>query len=236
MLVNGYATKRGIRVGHSLLDRLICWYDCEDFATATLWDQHTNAIHLAATGASVSNSTIDGKPGRAREFTGDDYAISDRESLRVNTQFSYTVCAWAQVTSVSVQRGIVCRWDWPNHEWALWMNDTPRFVFSNNGTDGNAIHGTTVSINTWYFVIGWYDASIGQLGIEVDNAGTVTDTATGTLKSPSAFTVGAVAAGTDLWSGRIDSVGYWKRMLTPYERGLLYNNGRGLKYPFNRSS
>ena len=33
--------------------------------------------------------------------------------------------------------------------------------------------------------------------------------------------------------GRIDEVGFWKRVLTSSERSLLYNGGVGLTYPFS---
>src|SRR3989304_4743325 len=36
-----------------------------------------------------------------------------------------------------------------------------------------------------------------------------------------------------LMKGRIDDVGFWKRVLTSSERSLLYNGGVGLTYPFS---
>ena len=38
----------------------------------------------------------------------------------------------------------------------------------------------------------------------------------------------------DYWDGRIGPVAFWKRVLSSDERALLWNQGNGLAYPFER--
>lgn len=91
------------------------------------------------------------------------------------------------------------------------------------------------SLGTWYHIVGWHDAVNNLVGIAV-NAGTANATATsGTAPGDTAapFELGRYGAlASRYMNGRIDEVGYWKRVLTSAERTALYNSGSGLAYPF----
>jgi hypothetical protein len=100
-------------------------------------------------------------------------------------------------------------------------------------SSGTYVAGATITTNTTYFVVFWYDGTNANISL---NNGTVTSTASpGTPKQE----LGAeLTLGIRLDSGRpfngnwIDEVGIWNRVLTVTERSQLYNSGSGITYPF----
>jgi hypothetical protein len=95
---------------------------------------------------------------------------------------------------------------------------------------------TTISTATWYFVVGWHDATANTMNIQV-NGGTAVSAATGgalQAASDAAWVIGAreFTAAPAYTNGRVDEVGFWKRVLTAGERTALYNSGNGVTYPF----
>lgn len=92
----------------------------------------------------------------------------------------------------------------------------------------------SASINTWYFIVAWYDSGDGSLHIRVNNtsqADSITG-ATGVVVSAAQFRIGAreYAGFEDYANAVIDEVGIWKRVLTPTEITYLYNGGAGRTY------
>ncbi len=97
-----------------------------------------------------------------------------------------------------------------------------------------------ISTGTWYFVTAWHDSGADTVNISVyDPAhpnGSLDFTATGgplqTTTNASLFTVGSrqFPGSQNYWDGRIDELGFWKRVLTAQERTDLYNSGNGNTY------
>lgn len=90
---------------------------------------------------------------------------------------------------------------------------------------------TSISVDNYYFFVGWYDSSNGQLHIQIDD-GTIFDSAasaTGTDESDAEFRLGArvYAGNEDYFDGILKNVGIWKRVLTSQEKTDLFN---GLAY------
>jgi hypothetical protein len=71
------------------------------------------------------------------------------------------------------------------------------------------------------------------INIQVDNA-TVNSAAysAGVADGANGFRLGAQDNGVDFWNGRIDAVGFWKRVLSGAEVTSLYNSGNGREHPF----
>jgi hypothetical protein len=94
----------------------------------------------------------------------------------------------------------------------------------------------SLSDSNWYFIVAWHDAAANTVNIQVNN-GTVQSTGTSgevPHTSSAQFRIGAreYASFPDYFTGIIDEVGFWKRVLTADERTALYNAGSGLSYPF----
>jgi hypothetical protein len=85
------------------------------------------------------------------------------------------------------------------------------------------------ALNTWYFLVAWYDSVADTLNIQINN-GTVDgkSNATGCFDSAKGFTLGDFAFTP--FDGLLDEVGIWKKVLSAPERTWLYNAGAGRSY------
>lgn len=219
-----------IKPASSLLEGLVCYYELDE-ASGMAVDVHRN-IHLSENGTA---GTDEGKNGMARTFTsagGASLTAASQPYIQAGTGKTLTVCAWAYLTSHVQEGGILCRWGGSTSEFALWFNDSDRFTFSVNGGNREAATFGLPALDTWHFVMGWFDGSNNSSNVQVNDDGLDSSTAAEAAAGTSTLTIGAVEAGDRTFNGRIDGAGYWSRLLTPFERSLLYNAGKGLRYPF----
>jgi len=105
--------------------------------------------------------------------------------------------------------------------------------------DGTEATGTSTTASmtddTWYLLIGNADRD-GDLTIwKGETDGTLTgiltldiSARTSTISNAADFLVGASAASTDNFDGRLDSLGLWSRLLTADERTAIINGGAGV--------
>ena len=86
---------------------------------------------------------------------------------------------------------------------------------------------------TWYFVMCRYNAAANTVTISVNDGAVDTASFVGPLQAASSAGLGIAnrgTSGTFLLSGRVASLGYWKRLLTAAEITWLYNQGYGRVY------
>jgi len=110
--------------------------------------------------------------------------------------------------------------------------------YLNGGVGGILVCSDTPTLNNWEHLLVWFDSTANSLNIQA-NGGTV-DTLFRSGGPPPAsgnadFCIGArsYAGFPEFMNGRIDEVGFWKRILTAPERAALYNSGAALAYPFS---
>jgi hypothetical protein len=113
-------------------------------------------------------------------------------------------------------------------------SDRFRFVVSNDGSASVALVANTAgspATATWYFVVGWHDSVNNTLNVQV-NDGPVDSVAhsAGVFVGTETFRIGSGAG--FFMDGRVDEVGFWKKVLSTAERSALYNGGNGRTYPF----
>jgi hypothetical protein len=97
-----------------------------------------------------------------------------------------------------------------------------------------------MTINAWNFVWAWYDRINATINVKV-NCGTAVSAAV----SPNTPYIGtgvlligrSIDNGSPLYfSGRLDELGFWQRVLTTEEAcTTIYNGGTGLAYPWDQS-
>ena len=120
----------------------------------------------------------------------------------------------------------------------LWYNSTAdRFQFRVSDTSTHSV-ATAHSLgspetDTWYFIVATYNTAQDYVSIQVNNQFLDSRVVTAAPSDgSSATTLGAsTTIPTDTFNGRIDAVGFWKRLLTATERIWLYNAGQGRSYP-----
>jgi len=180
-----------------------------------------------------------GKIGNAADFeaSNSEYlSHADSVSLSFGNE-DFTVAGWVKLES-TVYGAIASKWDSHlfDREYMLWYDDL-RFKFGISSDGANQGHAVSdnlgdVALDTWYYVVGWHDATANKIYIQVNN-GTVDETAwtTGCNDNTSPFKLGLFST-TSFLDGLVDEVGIWGRVLTSDERTDLYNSGDGLAYPF----
>lgn len=227
----------------SLLTDLQAFWELEE-ASGSRADAHsTNTLSDVNTVTQAA-----GKVGNAAQFTAvnsEHLSIADNAALSTG-DIDFTIAAWVYMDSKGTgftANVIASKYgaggQGVDHEWNLAFTGTTtdRFQFAvrpNAGTLGTVAADSlgSPSTATWYYVIGWHDSVANTISIQVNN-GTVDSQAysLGTIDGTAAFEIGDASGGLGApFDGRIDQVGFWKRVLTSQERTDLYNGGAGLSY------
>jgi hypothetical protein len=86
--------------------------------------------------------------------------------------------------------------------------------------------------NTWHHIVVTVDRS-GNMELFTDgiSRGTV-DISAASVPTISGFQAGRFESGTIYYTGLVDEIGVWSRVLTSTEISDLYNSGAGITYPF----
>jgi hypothetical protein len=204
--------------------------------------QDSLGLNALTDNTSVTSAT--GKLNYAAQFDASQIqylSLADNSSLSTG-HVDFTVSAWVYLTDNSISRAIFVKSSGGSAstiEYALDYYkslDAFRWIVSDGTAAGHVWWGSAPAVNTWYWLLAWYDSTSNELCIDVDNAGPVCSAYNGGWDTTFPLNIGRGYAVTLpnawLWSGRIDGVGFWKRVLTSTERTLLYNSGVGCDYPF----
>jgi len=84
--------------------------------------------------------------------------------------------------------------------------------------------------NTWYhFAVVW---SGTDYVVYVDGQEEASGTFSNGVDETDQMSFGGGSSNENMWEGRLDELGVWKRALSAGEIEEIYNNGQGLQYPF----
>lgn len=220
----------------TLLTDLISYWKLDE-ESGTRYDSH-GSNHLTDNNGV---SQVTGKQGTAAKFiaASNQYlTCSSNPSLQVGDS-PFTVACWIYIDSKSSHRIIVAK---PgnivaNEEDEFWLyysnTDSLSFYIADGDTSYPQINFGSLSTGNYYFIVAWYDPSNNKICLEVNGVVQEHSTVGGNQSTNGDFHVGGwVANAAYAWDGRIDEVGFWKRVLTEDERAQLYNSGEGTTYPF----
>lgn len=219
----------------ALADNLISYWSLEE-ASGTRIDAVVASANDLTDNNTVTQNT--GKIANCAQFTSanSEYlSIADNASLSTG-DIDFTWTAWVYLDSLSKYHMAVTKGTdagvAANFEYSLYVSDINRPVFSVANTGiGTATWGSGLSVSTWYFLTGYHDSAANVVGIVVDAGTPVTTSYSGGSKdSALGFNIGRDGIAGRYVNGRIDEVGFWKRVLTSGERTQLYNAGAGMSY------
>lgn len=240
-LYNGGNGKRYADLSDSEKTSLNAWWDMNEGSGARADIHSTNDLTDNATVTQAAGKVL-GRTNFAGQFTSanSEYlSVSDNAALSTgNIDFTWAGWVYADSLSGSVIGG---KWlgDDSDREYVVSYGivNASRFELVVRNTDDSG--QTSVAANnlgapvtaTWYYIVAWHDASSDTINIQVNNgtADSASHTA-GARDSGAAMALGAYSAGGSHWDGRIDNVGFFKRVLTSTERTALYNSGVGKDY------
>lgn len=217
----------------ALADNLAVYYALDDATDSAGSNNLTNS--------GVTFST--GKVGNAGFFTASesDYMeITDNADVSISADA--TIQSWVRISGTGSNQNFVSKWGSTaaNQDYLLYYNSsTSRFQFAVRDaaevlTQIAANNFGAPSVDTWYLIHAWHDATNDILGIAV-NAGTADTTSysLGVNDSGQSFNLGSQEGGTaSFLDGALDEVAIWKRVLSSAERTELYNSGSGRDYTY----
>lgn len=218
---------------------LISYWSLENFN----WLDAHSTNDLVEGGAGSPTTTI-GKVGNAylAVAADQDYIEHISNAALVTGDIDFTITLWVYLTTKPAGlTPILGKWDETvvtgiaNSEWKLVYegNDDDFEFIASNGVSAVGVEDQgSVSTATWYFIACGYDSinnviRISRNASDYNLSPLASVNALGTAN----FRMGNVVANTHFHNGRIDEVGFWKRLLTVEELLVLYNNGSGLAYP-----
>jgi hypothetical protein len=227
--------------GSSLNDDIVAFWKLGEAAGSLRVDSVTG-YNLSENNGPISQAT--GKIGNAVQLTSASSHFlntSDTDDLSAGST-DITIAAWVYLDSLGTMT-YASKWlnTGSNFEYAMQHdsgNNRFRFFVSSNGSGFTDLVGSSsgaISTATWYFVVMWFDTAAQTIYIQVNN-GTVDskNIAVSALHDGTAdFLISGINnGGAQLFNGRVDAVGVWRRVLTTSERSELYNSGTGAQYPF----
>lgn len=188
------------------------------------------ANDLTANGSVSQQVGIVGNSTGFNSATSDYLSVLDGGELTVGNE-DFSISVWVYISDNTVTQPIITKWNGSTNEYYLEYIGSTGFRFTVDSA--NVSFPIGITNNTWYHVIAYHDSSSDVIGLEI-NAGTPNTTSytTGPTSGDSVFEVGAQSIDGNYFTGRIDSLGFWKKILTEYERDVLYNAGSGLEPAF----
>lgn len=229
----GQVAGSGAPAANSLNTGLISYWKLDE-ASGTRVDVGGAAQDL------TDNNTVTqttGKIVNAPQFTtaNSEYlSHADSASLSIGADTSAAWSMWVYIDSVIQTQGLLSKWgNAGQSEYIIFWRATStefRFQISYDGTATTNVNSTAASSATWYHIYCQYDHTTKKIGISVNNATMVENGPTPTASifdGNNTFKLGSSDGGVVYLGGRIDELGFWKRILTPTERTALYNSGAG---------
>lgn len=192
-----------------------------------------SAADLSGNGhtGTLNNSPVwtTGKLGAALSFNGSNSTVDINSSV-LNTSNSFSVAAWVQLSDLSTWHTAVSQDGSNISGFFLQLTSYGPFAFSLvdiDSTSGTTIRATSKFnpvVNTWYHLVGVYDASAKQSSLYVNGVLQSTQTVPAAWNAGGETVIGRAKWGgaTDFWPGKIDDVRVYNRALGASDVSSLY--------------
>lgn len=195
------------------------------------------------TGTNTNVTYAAAKINNGGSFNGTSSILDCTRITEIENIGAFTFSAWIKQTTLDQSR---CIWQKNNVGGAgsmgMYSYTDGNMYFEYNGSVNRAYfdYSTVISAGTWANVVMVFNGSgsgnSGRLKVYV-NGVEITLTYVGTIQTTTSsstdnFQIGARPDTSFVWSGMLDEVGIWSRVLTSSEISQLYRNGTGLAYPF----
>lgn len=216
------------------LANLISWWCLEEVAGWRYSAVSPSLYLVDQNGVTYSSSGIQGNAADLDDTDTDYLIMSSDTALLSMGDIDMTIGCWVKFESFNISNSLMSKWTSSDKEYHLSaIGVTPAFYFTvrdtgdSTDTSVQASSFGTPTTATWYFVIGWHDATNNVLGIEVNGVSDTNSPYTGGIRDGTAhFSLGSFDAG-NLVDGLLDEAFVYKKVLTAGQRSWLYNGGNG---------
>lgn len=154
---------------------------------------------------------------------------------------SFGVACWVKLSSLARNQPLINKDNDAVHtqlefglNWIAINNDFEFFISTNADSEsGQSAHSTvSISANTWYLIIGWYDAVTKRLNIQINN--NAPENTGSDVDPPAVFTVPnnfrlgkSLFIHTNCLLGFLDEVAIFKGVPSSAQRAAMWNGGSG---------
>lgn len=196
----------------------------------------------------TDNNTVTsntGKVGTAAEFTGtnsESLSCASAAALQAGPR-DFLFDLWFYPTSVSGVQFLLSKGtasSGTGHEYGLFLSGQSLSWRVSAGATVSTLtvaNSPAIVANTWYYCACWWEQSTGKVWGQLNNNAATSTTLAGTVNTTTAvLSFGAFNAASSYYTGRIDEVGRWNRLLTGSEILSRYNGGAGIAHPFDGAS
>lgn len=130
-----------------------------------------------------------------------------------------------------------------NLEWQIYRSESSLFFSVGSGGGGTKFIQATsfgaITSGTWYNFVAWHSNG-SHVGVSVNLSANTSPYTNGVITGSAPFVVGAIDTGSTsdfLWlDGRVDELGFWKKVLSAQERRDIYGGGSGNTYSTGNSA
>lgn len=219
----------------SLLNGLLAYWKLDE-ASGTLYDETVNNYDGTGTDLTYQQSTItNGVYSVSFNGTSSKLVMGSGGSGFPKPSSAGTVAMWINTSVAADTRLFYCAGGTAGGMVFYWNSADPSWMTGNGTTfQEDGFSGSTMyNDSAWHlFILSWdgsnkYAYADGTEKINVAWANSVSWT------GPTDWTWGATNYGSGWWTGKMDGLGVWNRMITNGERATLYNSGAGRQYPFS---
>jgi len=240
----------------NLTNGLKAYWNLDEASGTTVFDSAPGGVadnaNFATNAAQMPTRILNGVVAGALSFDGGDaVAIAKSTDLDINAN-QLTISLWVNAASFPASGANRSIFDSVNDQYVVYQDGTNkelRFkVTTGNGAARPGIPMASLANNTWVHVVGVFDgAAAGGTGTaSIYLNGALADTHTGDDTShvglntnvnagqiaaigaqPSSATINPPNAFTTPFTGSVDEIAVWNRVLNPDEIAYLYNGGAG---------
>lgn len=209
---------------------LVSWWELNE-TTGTRNDSH-GANHLSSNNSVGYTSGLVGNAANFVAANNQYLSIADNTSLSLTGNM--TISFWFRYTAApaATQYLIAKRTGASGRSYSIQILSTGYLVFTAYADGSTATNITTAIVaptNTWNFVTATHNNG-SNITLRINNETPVSATLTGGIyDSLAAFSVGSIV-GASSFSGDIDELGVYTRVLSTDELDWLYNSGAGRSY------
>jgi len=189
-------------------------------------------------GVANNMAWVGGKFGNCGQFNGINSYIEITDWTEVGASWSeLSVVGWCKFTDLATVRVIAAHYDDNSQRaWVMWIDANEKFnvYISDDGSDGathikNYVYNTALAVATWHQVSFTFDTGILTMYVNGSAVTPVktTDAAITTIHNSTAnLTIGSqlsTGAAAEFYTGEIDDVAIFSRVLTATEISELYD-------------
>ena len=228
-----FAAGNGLRYADlpaGLLTGLVSWWELDE-VSGVRYDSHgSNDLTDNNTVGSVINA------GDAMDGAAASFVAANVESVSIATppdlgavDHDYTISGWFKVAGVSGEQAVVSSYHTAIQYLVYLSGDD--LIHAHRG--GGPTIANAISADVWNHFVADYDAATGEARLSLNGSVPVAAAVSDMESAPGPFCIGAYAdKNAGPFTGQVDEVAIWSRVLTADERTELWNAGAGKFYPF----